>query len=350
VALETCRRRRPFRWSAAPAALLVAVASAAQTAVQFTLDPLEMRRLLYDLEADGNRLVEDARDFLKRSWRWEPVGVDRELWIAVQGLEDAADRVKGSYVHEPYPGMDRDVRAVLEQGRKVEAVFDRSGPDRDLSDGWGRVRGALRRLASSYGWDFDAGRFQAVAPPPRDETGAPLPGPGEPWDADPYRDRIGDPWPRRDAVPPRYTRGDDLVVRNALTETDRQVRALRSQLRYRPIERTEDIFQGLAEGLLRGARRNAGIQTPGDAESARLDADLAALETAAGDALRQFGLTPRAAEVRPEARSLLRLGRTVYDDLKRSPRRSEVANVWTALRDRLNDLAAIYDLEPIPAE
>ena len=312
-----------------------------------SLAAAELGRVLYELDVDGRRLVEDVRDYIERAGRWDPVGVDRELWNEVRAFADAAARLRREYATGQYRGMDRDARALMLRGREVERLIDAARVGTDLRGDWERLRMPLVRLAGSYGWDFDRGRFEAdVVRRDDPRTG--------PYGADPYDESL-DPWDatRRAAesiLGIRYSRADYRAGGDALRAVDRGAPTLRSRLHHASADPSvSDSWQKLGDAILRDVGRQAGVIDPRTAWREEVERDLVELGSAARGALREFERQRSAAAVERDARQLLVLGKRIDDAMRthRTPR--EVLELWIEIRDALNRLAEVYRLRPIRA-
>lgn len=315
---------------------------AAPVAASARLDPISLKRLLVELRGDGTRLMGETESYLARSGRWEPSGADRDLWLALRAVEESIDGMANRYSLEPYPGMEDDVRALLERGASVEERMAGARVGERVRRAWSEVRDDFAELAGAYGWDYEAGRFDVTAA---------APGAGEDpgGDLDPAggggRLAIDELYPERGdddlaAFGRRFTRSDDLAVQAGLSQLDHLVRSLHRQYLVRG-----DAVP--AEAPAGEERADPGAATEADLEWAAIEADLTALEGAAGDAQRQFALTRRAADVALEVAPLVALGRRVDSRLRRRPDAGGVGESWLPVQEKLNALAVVFELELI---
>ncbi len=328
---------------AACVAWAVVTASPADAQERSSLSQADLGRLLYQLDVDGRRLVEDLGDEFARSGRWNPIGVDRELWNEARAFADGAARLRREYTTGPYPGMDRDARAVMLRGREVERLIDVARVGNELRGDWERLRMPLVRLADSYGWDFDRGRFEADVvgrEAPREDPDRPDYPSRDPWDAT-----------RRTAesiLGVGYGLADYRAVSDALRVVDRAAPTLRSRLHHAPADPSASgSWERLGDAVLRDIGRQAGILDPRTAWREAVERDLVELGSAAGDALRELEGQRSAAAVERNARHLLVLGERIDDALRTHQTPAEVGELWVEIRGELNRLAEVYRLRPI---
>lgn len=338
------RFARPALVGAACACL--ALSAGATPALAEPLNPVELMRLIHDLERGSQQLAQSTRNFLIRNGRWEPEGADRELWQRVRSFAEAGAELDRRYVREPYPGMEEDVRALLERARELHAQLGDPRPGGRPTPIWLTLQPGLRRLAGHYDWDYDGGRFHALAaePTPLDAEIEELAGV---WSADPY-EGVGGGTAIVDRRPPelrdqpdwapRFTLQDDLAVEVALTELGDLIRTL--QVRVSSARaRTDDA--GVDD-------ETAEEREPAEIRHAGFEIDLTALEGAVADAQGSFALHHSAADVASDAVVLVGLGRRVQLEVDRGQPSDAPAGAWASVRDELNRLAVIYDLERIP--
>jgi len=116
----------------------------------------ELKKIIFEIEDIGDDLKRDLKKFLKRS-RYDSTARQLEAeWTAFErATDDLRKRVKK--VNDPR-AIEPEARALLERGRRVDDLVNRTFVSNEVLEDWTKIRAHLDLLAQAYGFGF-ASRF-----------------------------------------------------------------------------------------------------------------------------------------------------------------------------------------------